>query len=110
MTFEHPCGRKLTQLVPHHVFGYKNLVKHFAVVNHKRKANELRDYGTSSRPGLDRLARARGSLPVDLNKQLLINKRSFFQRSSHFSCLVSLSLDASTHKHGEITVLIVFVV
>ena len=110
MTFEYPCGRKLTQLVSHHVFGDKNLVKHLAVVDHKRKANELRDYRTSSRPGLDRLARADGVLPVDLGKQLLINERSFFQRSSHFSYLVSLSLDASTQMRGEITWLIVFVV
>ena len=61
----------------HHVFGNENLVKHLAVMDHKRKADKLRDYRTSSRPGLDRVARAGSGLPVDLDKQLLINERSF---------------------------------
>ena len=62
----------------HHVLGDENLVKHLAVMDHKRKADELRDYRTSSRPSLDRLARACGGLPVDLDKQLLVDERSFF--------------------------------
>ena len=62
----------------HHIFGDKNLVKHLAVVDHKCEANELGDYRTPSCPGFDRLARARSTLPVDLDEQLLINKRSFF--------------------------------
>jgi len=62
----------------HHIFGDKNLVKHFAVVHHECETDKFRDYRASSRPGLDRLARARGSLLIDLDEQLLIDERSFF--------------------------------
>ncbi len=61
-----------------HIFGDKNLVKHLAVVDHERETDKLRDYRTPSCPGLDRLTRARSSLFVDLDEQLLINERSFF--------------------------------
>ena len=61
-----------------HIFSDKNLVKHLAVVNHESEADKLRDYRTPSRPGLDRLTRAGGSLLVDLDEQLLIDERSFF--------------------------------
>ena len=64
--------------MPDHIFCDKNLVKHLAVMDHKRKANELRDYRTSSGPGLDRVARTFISLLVDLDEQLLINERPFF--------------------------------
>jgi len=78
MTFEHPCERKLTQFVSDHIFGDKNLVKYFAVVDEKRKTDELWNYRAPSGPGFNRLARAGRSLFVDFDKQLLVNIRSFF--------------------------------
>ncbi len=62
----------------HHILGHKNLVKHLAVVDHKCVANKLRDYSAPSSPGFDWLTRAFIILLVDLDEQLLINKRSFF--------------------------------
>ena len=75
--------------MPHHILGNKDLMKYLAVVDHKRKTYELRDYRTSSCPGLYRLTRAGGNLLVDLAKELVVNVWSFFKRSSHFSYLTS---------------------
>ena len=62
----------------HHVLCDENFVEHLAVVDHKCKADELRNYRTSSGPGLDRVASTFISLLVDLDEQLLINERPFF--------------------------------
>ena len=88
MAFEHPCGRKFTQLVSHHIFGNKHLVEHLSIVYQKRETHELRSYRTSSCPGSYWLTRAGSRLPVNLDKQLIVNVWSFFKRSSHFSYLV----------------------
>jgi len=73
--------------MPNHILGNKYFMKHLAIVDHKRKTHELRDYRTSSCPGLYRFARTGGNLLVDLAKQLVVNVWSFFKRSSHFSYL-----------------------
>ena len=78
MTLKCSGQRKLTQFMTNHIVGNKYLMEHFTVMDHKRKADELRDYRTSSSPGLDRLASTLGSLLVDLDEQLLINERPFF--------------------------------
>jgi len=88
MPFKSPCWRKFAQLMSHHILGNKNLMKYFAVVDHKGKAHEFGNYGASSCPGFYRLTRAVTNLPVDLDKQLLINIRPLFKRSSHISYLV----------------------
>ncbi len=78
MALKHSCRRELAQFVSHHVFSDKHLVKHFAVMDKERKADELRHYRTSSRPCLYWLARAGGILFVDFYKNLLVNVWSFF--------------------------------
>ncbi len=89
MPFECPCRREFAEFVSDHIFCYKDLMEHFPVVDEKRKAHKLRDYRTSSRPGLYWLAGAGINLLIDLDKQLLIDVRSFFQRSSHILLLES---------------------
>src|SRR4030042_2993868 len=92
MSSKNPCRREFSQFMSYHIFGNKNLMKHFAVIDHKRKTHKLRNYRTSSHPRLDWLTRTGLYLPVDLGKKLLINIRPFFKRSTHFSAsLVSSS-------------------
>jgi len=82
-------------------------MKNLTVVDQKRETDELRNDRTPSRPRFYWLTRARGSLLVDLDKQLLINVGSFFKRSSHFSYLVYPSHGTSDTMPGEVTGLIV---
>ena len=84
MTLKCPCGREFSQLMPHHIFGNKNLMKYLAVVDQKRETYKLRNYRASSCPGLYWLTGAGSNMLIDLAKQLLINVWSFFKGSSHF--------------------------
>ena len=89
MPFECPGWREFAEFVPDHILCYEDLMEHLPVVDEKRKTHKLRDYRTSSRPGLYWLAGAGINLLIDLDKQLLVNERSFFQRSSHILILES---------------------
>ena len=83
MLLEDSRGRKFTKFVPHHIFGDKDRIKNFAVVNEKRMPNELgRDRG-SARPSLDRFLHVTGIHFVNLVENVLINKRTFFKRTTH---------------------------
>jgi len=75
--------------MPHHVLRNKDLREQLAVVDQKCNTHKLRDYRTSSRPGLYWLARTRFNLLIDLDDELVLNERSFFQRSSHIQLLDS---------------------
>lgn len=62
-----------------HILGNEDLMKYLAIMNHKGKTHEFGNYRTPSRPGLYRLTSAGINLPVDLDKQLLVNVRTFFK-------------------------------
>ena len=83
MLLEDSRGRKFTKLVSNHVFGDKNRIKNFAVVNEERVANELWRDRRAARPGLDRFLHVTGIHFVDLVENVLINKRTFFKRTTH---------------------------
>jgi len=78
---EHSCGRKLTQLMPHHIFRDKNLMEHFSVMHHERMPNKLRDDGAATRPRFHRLFAVLLIQTLHLQIELVINVGAFFQRS-----------------------------
>ena len=83
MTAERPRRGELTQLVPHHLLGRKHTKVRAAVVNQERVADELRHDCARPGPRLNRVTSTALSLPYHLKIKLLINKRTFFLRSSH---------------------------
>src|SRR5207237_3190776 len=63
-------SRKLAELMPDHVLGDENGIKYLSVVHQKRVADKIRRHHRASRPGLDRLFRARGVHLVDLLQKM----------------------------------------
>jgi hypothetical protein len=66
-----------------HILGNENLIKNLAVVDHKGKTDEFGNYSAPSRPGFYRLMGAGFDSFVNLGKNLRVNIRPFFKRSSH---------------------------
>ena len=83
MLLEDSRRRKFTKFVPNHIFGDKDRIENFAVVNEKRVSNELGGDRGAARPSLDRLLHVTGIHFVDLVENVLINKRTFFKRTTH---------------------------
>ncbi len=79
MATEHPGQAELTELVPDHVFGAKDVDEMSAVVDLESMTDELGDDGASASPGLDRDAPILVAQSLNLAKQLLVNVRAFFQ-------------------------------
>lgn len=78
MFFENTRRRKLTQLVPDHIFSDKHGIENFSVVHQESMANEIRSYGGATGPSFDRSFGARATLLVNLLQQMLLDKRAFF--------------------------------
>ena len=83
MLLEDSRRRKFTKFVPNHIFGDKDRVKNFAVVHEKRVSNEFRCDRGATRPSLDRFFHVTGIHFVDFVENVLINKRTFFKRTTH---------------------------
>src|SRR4029450_12230493 len=83
MFLEHPCRRKLTELVTDHVLGDEDGVKGLSVVYQKRVADKIRRHHRTPRPCFDRSFCARTIHLVDLPQKMRLDEGSFLQRSSH---------------------------
>src|SRR5207244_9789156 len=70
-------GRKFTEFMTDHVLGDENGIEYLSVVHQKRVADKIRRYHRASRPGLDRLFRARGIHLVDLLQKMRFDEGSF---------------------------------
>ena len=74
------AGRgKLTQLVTHHILGYKNRHELATVVNGERMTYELGWNRRSPRPGPDDLLLARFLHLVDREEELGVDERALLQ-------------------------------
>lgn len=79
VSLEDAGGRKLTQLVAHHVLGNENRDEGFAIVNGEVVTNKVgSDHGATA-PGLDGLLVAGFDSRIDLSEELLIDIGTFFQ-------------------------------
>ena len=58
--------RKLAEFMSNHVLGDEHGIKRLSVVHQERVTDKIRHYHRASRPGFDRLFRARGVHLVDL--------------------------------------------
>ena len=88
MIFEGTGGSELAELVSDHIFGHEHRHERFAVVDVERMSNEIRnDHGTTA-PGLDGNL-VRGIHFFDFVDKMLIDKRSFLDRSRHYFFLRS---------------------
>ena len=74
VSLEDAGGRKLTQLVAHHVFGNENRDEGFTVVNGEGVPDKVRSDHGATAPGLDGLLVARLDRRVDLSEKLLDRK------------------------------------
>ena len=74
-----PGWSKLPKFVTHHFFGHKHFHVNPPVMNHKRVADELRYDGAGTGPSLDWFLEASGLLLFNLQIQLQIDVRAFFQ-------------------------------
>ena len=75
--------RKLSELVADHIFRNEYGDEVAAVVNQEGVADKIRRNHRATRPGFDRALAAGFVQLVDLREKLLINERSFFERSAH---------------------------
>lgn len=78
MRFERACGRKFSQLVPHHVFADENWDKFFAVVDRQGVAYEIWRDGGPPGPGFDDFPVLRTVHLFNFLGQIPINERTFF--------------------------------
>src|ERR1019366_585647 len=83
MAFEHAGGRKLAQLVSHHVFGDVHRNEFLAVVDRHGVTDELRKDGGAARPRAHHFLFAGGGEHNQLGFQVRVGKRPFFDRSTH---------------------------
>src|SRR5574343_1697814 len=85
VTLERTRQGELAELVANHlildVHGHVLL----AVVHSNGQADELRQDGGTTRPGLDRLLVFCFDSLFNLGQQMMVNERTLFQRTSHFS-------------------------
>src|ERR1700677_129016 len=85
MAFKHTRGRKLTQLVAHHVFGNVDRNEFLAVMHTQGVTDEIWNDGGTTRPGSHHLLLVLGVHISHLFRQVVIGKRPFFKRSAHSS-------------------------
>src|SRR2546428_622556 len=83
MLLEDSRRRELAQTVADHVFGHEHRIEHLSVVHVERKSDEIRRDHRATRPGLDRRFGLRLFRLEDLVHQMIVNKRTFFDRASH---------------------------
>jgi hypothetical protein len=69
--------RELAEFVADHVLGDENGVKNLSVVYQECVADKIRRYHRASRPGFDRLFRARRVHLVDLLQKMRFDEGSF---------------------------------
>ena len=69
--------RKLAELMTDHVLRDENGIKYLSVMHQERVADKIRRYHRASRPGLDRLFRARRVHLVDLLQKMRFDEGSF---------------------------------
>jgi hypothetical protein len=89
VTLEGPGERELAQLVAHHLVGDVDRHVLLAVVHGDGQPDELGQNHGATRPGLDRLLVLGGDGLVDLGHQVVVNKRTLFERASHLLPLTS---------------------
>ncbi len=78
MAAEHPGQAELTELVPDHVLGAKDVDEMSAVVDLEGMTDELGDDGAGAGPGLDGDAPVLVAQSLNLAKELFVNIRAFF--------------------------------
>src|ERR1700757_4270675 len=67
---------EFAELVAYHIFGHQNRNKLFAVIDAKRDANELRQYGRAAGPYLNNLITSACSRLIRFGKQISVDKRA----------------------------------
>src|SRR5215213_9035512 len=77
--------RKFAEPMPNHVFSHEHRIENFAVVNVERKPDEIRRDHRTTRPGLDRRLGLRLTCLLDFLEQMSVDKRTFFNRTTHTS-------------------------
>src|SRR5512142_1988523 len=78
-------GRKLAELVTHHVVGYGDGNELVAIVDGDGEADHLGDHGGAAGPGLDH-ALVHGRLGgLDLLLQVGVNEWALFKRTCHWA-------------------------
>src|SRR5690606_38638942 len=83
VTAESPRRGELAQLVTDHVLSDVHLEELVAVVNVERLSDELRNDRAPPCPGLDGTVCTTLRCALNLSVELLVNKRAFFQTTSH---------------------------
>jgi hypothetical protein len=89
VTLEGAREGEFAQLVAHHLVGDVDRHVLLAVVHGNGQADELGQNHGAARPGLDRLLVLGGHGLVDLGHQVVVNKRTLFERASHLLPLTS---------------------
>ncbi|MPM82927.1 hypothetical protein SDC9_129989 [bioreactor metagenome] len=89
VTLEGARQGEFAQLVAHHLVG--NVDRHvlLAVVHGDGQTDELGQNHGATRPGLDWLLVLGGDGLFDLSQQVMVNKRTLFERTSHLLPLTS---------------------
>src|SRR5574343_630035 len=83
VALERAGQRELAELVPDHLVGDVHRHVLLAVVHGNGQTDEVgQDHG-AARPGLDRLLVLGGNGFLNLGQQVMVNKGTFFQRTSH---------------------------
>jgi hypothetical protein len=77
MSLKEPGGSKLPQFVPNHVFRYEDRNEFFPVMNREGMSDHIWNDRGPSRPRLNDLSILILIHPLDLLKQMIVNKCAF---------------------------------
>src|SRR5207248_3365758 len=99
MSLERPRGRKLTQLVPHHILRDIDRDKLLPVVHGDGEAHELRQDRRAARPRAHHLLLVRRPERIHLLLQMVVCEWSFFYGSAHVVISSCSSASRSTYRY-----------
>ena len=99
-------GRKLAQLMSNHILSDKNRIKNLPVVNQESVADEIWRYRRTTRPSFDWAFDAGIVNLIDLFEEMLLNERTFFERSAHTDGIIKLLASLTAFNDETITALV----
>src|SRR5512133_2141991 len=83
VSVEGPRWRKLTELVPNHIFRDEDRHEFAAIMNGERQPHCLGEDRGTTRPGLDDLLLALGLRVQNLLQQMSVDERTFLDTARH---------------------------
>lgn len=101
--FEHTGRRKLSELMPNHVFSDENRVENLAVVHQESVTDEIWRNRRTTRPSFDWAFDAGIVNLIDLFEEMLLYERTFFERSAHTDGLIKLLASLTAFDDETIT-------